>query len=249
MEWMGEGFVVGVAPYGEGTCLVDLLTPTHGRYRGMFRPLKKKNVLLQLGRRLNARWRARLETQLGTWRLEDNHLQPIQFATLLDHPMGLQALLTVCALSQELIPERQLYPRLYQAFEDFLQTLSLPVDDMLRHFFQFNLMLLQELGYGFDLKQCAVTGEKTHLTHVSPKTGRGVCAAVAALYPGKLIPLPRWLGEGSLTQEALPLEAETCFNLVLFFMKKWLFQEHSKALKLLVYFQSQTCTSDKMVSL
>ena len=244
MEWAGDGFVVGVTPYGEGRCLVDLFTQSHGRYRGIFYKSRKKNVLLQLGRRLNARWRARLETQLGTWSLEDNHLQPVHFAKLFENPLGLNALLTLCAFTQETVPERQLYPRLYHAFEDVLQSLSLPGEDMLRHFFHFNLILLKELGYGLDLKQCAVTGDKTLLTHVSPKTGRGVCAPVAALYPGKLIPIPRWFTSSPPTQHPLPLETTTCFQVFSFFFNKWLIQTPSKALTLFSHFQSQACATE-----
>lgn len=63
----------------------------------------------------------------------------------------------------------------------------------LKAFIQFEMTLLQELGFGLDLKRCAVTGIQEGLVAVSPKTGRAVSHEPAQPYLDKLLPLPAFL--------------------------------------------------------
>jgi DNA repair protein RecO (recombination protein O) len=58
---------------------------------------------------------------------------------------------------------------------------------------RFELMLLEDLGFGLDLTQCAVTGGQDNLCFVSPKTGRAVSAGAAEPYRDRLLKLPRFL--------------------------------------------------------
>jgi DNA repair protein RecO (recombination protein O) len=46
------------------------------------------------------------------------------------------------------------------------------------------------MGYGLDVSRCAVTGTAENLTHISPVTGRAVCATEAEPYKDRLLPLP-----------------------------------------------------------
>ena len=55
------------------------------------------------------------------------------------------------------------------------------------------MALLKELGFGLSLSQCAVTGARENLTHISPKTGRAVCTQVAEPYKDRLFPIPDFL--------------------------------------------------------
>jgi DNA repair protein RecO (recombination protein O) len=58
---------------------------------------------------------------------------------------------------------------------------------------RFELVLLEELGFGLDLESCAATGATTDLTHVSPKSGRAVSRVAAEPYLDKLFVLPAFL--------------------------------------------------------
>ncbi len=58
---------------------------------------------------------------------------------------------------------------------------------------QFEIVLLEDLGFGLDLTECALTGEREGLAYVSPKTGRAVTAAAAAPYRERLLKLPVFL--------------------------------------------------------
>lgn len=59
------------------------------------------------------------------------------------------------------------------------------------------LALLEELGFGLDLTQCAATGGNDQLTYVSPKSGRAVSASAGEPYKDKLLALPQFLARSS----------------------------------------------------
>jgi len=53
--------------------------------------------------------------------------------------------------------------------------------------------LLEALGFGLDLSECAATGAKDDLIYVSPKTGRAVSRDAAGIYAHRLFRLPGFL--------------------------------------------------------
>ena len=58
---------------------------------------------------------------------------------------------------------------------------------------RWELALLDELGFGLDLKQCAATGSNDQLIYVSPRTGRAVSASAGEPYRDRLLSLPEFL--------------------------------------------------------
>jgi DNA repair protein RecO (recombination protein O) len=69
----------------------------------------------------------------------------------------------------------------------------LPSTAWLEAYIMWELKLLESLGFGLDWEHCAVTGVTTSLSHISPKSGRAVCAEAAAPYAHKLLVLPPFL--------------------------------------------------------
>src|SRR5437764_59892 len=53
--------------------------------------------------------------------------------------------------------------------------------------------LLAALGFGLDLRTCAVTGTSDDLAYVSPRSGRAVSRQAGLPYHDKLLPLPAFL--------------------------------------------------------
>src|ERR1700722_16155278 len=174
MEWQDEGIILHTQTLGEQKQIINLFTLAHGRCAGILRSTPKNKGWTQCGEKVKARWGARLENHMGSWTLE-----PLQATTafLFDAPGPLAALLSATALCQLSLPERQAYPSLYEKFEGFIKDLTSP--HWARSYVFFELSLLEELGYGFDLKACAVTGVTTDLVAVSPRTGRAVCKDIA----------------------------------------------------------------------
>jgi DNA repair protein RecO (recombination protein O) len=57
------------------------------------------------------------------------------------------------------------------------------------------MMLLQDLGFGLDLSECAATGTDAELVYVSPKSGRAVSRDAGQPYCDRLLKLPHFLLE------------------------------------------------------
>lgn len=217
MEWHDEGIILHTQSLGERKQVVSLFTPTRGRCAGISSLTQKNKGWIQCGGKVKARWGARLENQLGSWNLE-----PLQANTafLLDSPGPLAALVSAASLCQTALPERHAYPQLYQSFELFLRELHAPY--WAESYVLFELTLLEELGYGLDLKTCAVTGVTEDLVAVSPRTGRAVCESVARPYQEKLLPLPGFLCQEK--REILPEQHEIHDALTLsgYFLERYL---------------------------
>ncbi len=168
-----------------------MLTRDHGRFAGLVRGGRGKRLrgILQPGNQIDATWRARLADQLGNLSVEP---EKDRAARHLSDQVSLAGLTAVCALVQQTMPEREAHPAIYDALSALLDAMDdtplWPIGLV-----RFELGLLRELGYGLDLEACAVTGVVEDLTHVSPKTGRAVCAEIAAPYDGRLLDLPPFL--------------------------------------------------------
>jgi len=217
MEWQDEGIILHTQSLGERKQIVSLFTLAHGRSAGVFHVTQKNKGWVQCGGKVKARWTARLENHLGMWNLE-----PLQSTSvfLLDSPGPLAALLSATALCQLALPERHAYPHLYGKFEALLKDLSTPHWAISYVFFE--LLLLEELGYGLDLKACAVTGAQENLVAVSPRTGRAVCENVAKPYEGKLLPLPPFLSQETLKTMVEDKEILDALDLTGYFLERYL---------------------------
>ncbi len=217
MEWQDEGIILHTQALGERKQIVNLFTASHGRCAGVFSISQKNKGWIQCGGKVKARWGARLENHIGYWTLEplQNHS-----AFLLDLPGPLVALLSAAALCQRALPERHVYPSLYQKFDILLKDLMSPHWGSSYAFFE--LALLDELGYGLDLKSCAVTGVTTGLSAVSPKTGRAVCKDVAIPYQGRLLPLPPFIWQENRESYPDTQEILDALHLSGYFLERYL---------------------------
>jgi len=70
-------------------------------------------------------------------------------------------------------------------------------------YLRWELLLLEDLGFGLDLARCAVTGQTGDLAFVSPRTGRAVSRAGAGTWADRLLPLPPCLTGGDVTPAGL----------------------------------------------
>lgn len=188
MQWQDEGIILHTQALGERKQIVSLLTLNHGRCAGILSVTQQNKGWVQCGRKVTARWGARLENHMGHWTLEPLFTN---IALLLDAPGPLAALISATSLCQVALPERHAYPHLYEQFEAFLRDLASPL--WAQSYVFFELILLEEVGYGLELEACAVTGTQADLVAVSPRTGRAVSREIAHPYQGKLLPLPSFI--------------------------------------------------------
>lgn len=195
MEWRDQGILLSTRRHGETSAIIDVFTPGHGRHAGIVRGGASRRMapVLQPGAQLDLDWRARLEDHLGTFRVE-----PVKSrAWSIGDPMALAGLNAVCALLLHALPEREVHERLYRQSLILLDLLDQPEIWPLAYL-NWEMTLLEEMGFGLDLRRCAVMGEKANdLSFISPRTGRAVSRAGAGDWADRLLPLPPCLlGEG-----------------------------------------------------
>jgi DNA repair protein RecO (recombination protein O) len=226
MEWSEEGIVVGVRRHGEVDTILEVLTAGHGRHLGLVKGGRSRRLrpILQAGNTLSLTWRARLHEHLGNFRAES---VTERSSSLMASPVGAFGL-ALAGAHLRLLPERDPHPRLYDALSlllDRLDAAGPAAEAMVR----FELLLLDELGFGLDLESCASTGAREELSFVSPKSGRAVSRAAGEPYRDRLLPLPSFLLEPSAScPERASLEE--AFLLTGYFLERHVFDVRGEGL-------------------
>jgi DNA repair protein RecO (recombination protein O) len=225
MDWCDEGIVLSTRALGEANAIVELLTRAHGRHLGLVRGGRSRRVrpTLQPGNVVSVTWRARLSEHLGSFTIE---LSEARAALILDDERALSALGSLASLAK-LLPERDSHPQLYltalqilRAFDDAALWPALLV--------HWEMMLLQDLGFGIDLSECAATGSETDLAYVSPRSGRALSREAGAPYGGRLLALPRFLVDDEARVTVADIEAG--FALTGYFLERDVLEPHGMAM-------------------
>jgi DNA repair protein RecO (recombination protein O) len=192
MDFTDEGILISAKPLGEANTVAELLTAKHGRHLGLVRGGRSRRMrpLMQLGNVLSVTWRARLADHLGGFNVE--LLEPYA-ARALDDQAALAAIGSLTALAK-LLPERDPHPQLYHGACEVLQMLN-DVSVWPTLLVRWELLLLQDLGFGLELSECAATETDADLVFVSPKSGRAISRDAGQPYCDRLLKLPRFLLE------------------------------------------------------
>jgi DNA repair protein RecO (recombination protein O) len=225
MEWHDDGIILATRKHGETSAIVEVMTRGHGRHLGLVRGGRSRRMqpMLQPGNRVQLIWRARLDEHLGLFQaepLESNAAWLLQSAAAV---YGLQTL----AAHLRLLPERDPHEGLYQALRLVLEHLGEPASAA-ELVARFELLILEELGFGLDLTRCAATGKREDLVYVSPKSGCAVSGSAGRPYHDRMLPLPTFLRETSLRRADLA-ELEDAFRLTGFFLARYVYEPRGMA--------------------
>ena len=200
MQWTDEGIVLGVRRYGEASAILELMTREHGRHLGLVRGASGRLMrpVLQAGNLVNAVWRARLDQHLGNFVVEGLNLRVASLLTQSHAVYGVTHLAALCRL----LPERDPHPAIVPMVEAILDHMDKPLlaSAMM---VQFELHLLNELGFGLELDSCALTGTHDELIYVSPRSGRAVSREAGEPWRDKLLRLPPFLSGAAELDPAL----------------------------------------------
>ena len=220
MEWRDEGIILGTRKHGETSAILEVMSRAHGRHLGLVRGgrSRKQQPVLQPGNRVDLLWRARLDEHLGTFQVEAIEMNA---ARLMDSAVAVYGLQTMAA-HLRLLPERDAHGGLYEALAVMIVHLD-NADAAGELVARFELLILDELGFGLDLSQCAATGTKQDLAYVSPKSGRAVSAEAGAPWRDKMLALPAFLQRGSGLR-ADPAAVEDAFRLTGFFFGRHVYE-------------------------
>jgi DNA repair protein RecO (recombination protein O) len=148
-------------------------------------------------------------------------------ARLLDDPLRLAALASATALAASALPEREPHPRVYRLLLHLIEALGAD-DRWAIAYVEWEMGLLEELGFGLDLSSCAATGATADLVYVSPRSGQAVSAAAGAPSRERLLPLPAFLRGESV--KPTPQELLDGLRLAGFFLEQRVFAPHQRKL-------------------
>ncbi len=190
MDWRDEGALLSVRRHGEGSAIIEVFTAGHGRHSGVVKGggARRMAPILQPGAQLQVEWRARLEDHLGLFTVEPLRSRT---AAIMADRCALAVLGSIAALLHWL-PEREAHVRLYGRTVALLDALGAGAG-WHADYVRWELDLLAEMGFGLDLRDCAVTGQKDALIFVSPRTGRAVSAGAGTQWQDRLLALPGFL--------------------------------------------------------
>lgn len=191
MEIEDEAFVLSARAHGDTGAVVELLTQRHGRRAAYVAggASRRMKPFLQPGARVTAALRARTTDHLGSARLEPVGEGP---SGLFDDPLALTGLAAAAAVAQGALPEREIHPGAFLAFEALMSAFAAP-EIWPAVFVRFEAGLLEDLGFGLDLSRCGATGATDDLIWVSPRTGRAVSRSAGEPYADKLLTLPPFM--------------------------------------------------------
>lgn len=199
MDWRDDGIVLSTRKFGENSVRLTVLTRDYGRHAGLVRGATGKTLrgTLEPGNEVRVAWTARLEEHLGHYKCE---LLAAHAADILSLPGPLLALSSACALLEVSLPEREAHKNLYFGTRALIEALKGP--QWAAAYIRWEIGLLEELGYGLQLDECAATGVASDLCFVSPKSGRAVSEAAGRPYREKLLPLPAFLAQAAASEVA-----------------------------------------------
>ena len=229
MEWKDDAIALAARPYGETGVILETLTRQHGRHLGLVHGGASRRLKSSLlaGNTLDIAWRARLAENLGTFSAE---LRRERAGALLEDREALVGLNAFSEVAHAVIPEREPHETIFAAAEILLDAMT--ENDFLHWgalYVRWEAGLLDELGFGLDLRSCAATGATDNLRYVSPKSGRAVSLEAGRAYHARLFSLPAFLLQSA---DAAPARDEIADGLRLtgYFLQERVLAPHHRPL-------------------
>ena len=218
MRWQGEGVLLDVRKYGESSALIDVFTLSLGRRIGLLKGAinKKNKAIIQPGNQLFLTWNSRIEESLGVFKIE---LIKSRYHKISEERDRLEFFNMICVLCSTFLPERVDFDELYHKTILYIEG-EFSTKEKFRKYVEWELQLLQSLGFGLDLGKCVVSGSKEDLKFVSPKSGCAVSRKSSAGWEDRLLVLPEFLGGIRSKEKLSKADIENGFKLTEYFIKK-----------------------------
>lgn len=179
-----SAIILRYKPYSEKLFIVSIFSQNKGRIDGVIQ--RSKLSIPQPGDVVTYSVKSRLDNHLGRMKLETKKSNS---AIHFSKSLTVYAMQSLLEILYKTLPEKHPYVNLWfktlETIENFISQ-----KEQLKFYCLFELELIKELGFGLDLKKCALTGTLENLSYISPKTGRAVCENAAQPYISKLFKLP-----------------------------------------------------------
>lgn len=221
MNFEDVGYIINVRKHGNTSVILTVLTKDNGKIKGYVRGALSKKTLstYQIGNLVHIEGYSRLEENMLSLRVELVNHNVVNF---MNDFKKLETLMVFCALCDSCLQEKDPLDRFFfyvASFFDFIME-----ENWLVHYAFFEFYLLDFLGVGLDLRECAVTGELENLHYVSPKTGRAVTKEVGDEYSNRLYKFPKFIIENNYSPSME--EIDNLFEMTEFFLERNFFREN-----------------------
>lgn len=190
-DWTGEAISIFARKHSENDAILEIFSKDNGRINGYVfgGASKKKKSYLEPGQIINIDYKVKIRGALGSIeRMEYLH----SIESILSDSAAIYALNSITSLLHDVLPENQKFEFLYEATKILIMNLGQDIN-WPAAFIKWETGLLSQTGFGLDLTECALTGEKENLYWVSPKTGRAATYDAGLPFKDKLLKLPQFL--------------------------------------------------------
>ena len=150
MNWENEGFILSKRKFRENAIILEVFTSDFGKVNGIVyggTSRKVKNYL-QISNKLFVSHTSKNENRIGYFKTElIKPISPLYF----NDKERTSALISICSLLNILLPDSQPNKKIYNSFENLINSINLENWIFLYIFFEINL--IKELGYDPNLKE------------------------------------------------------------------------------------------------
>lgn len=221
MKFIDQGYITNICKHGENSLILTVVTQNHGKTIGYVRGcLYKKNLsIYQLGNFIKIEAYSRVDNNMLSFKVE---LISPEMVNFIQSEQKLNALSSLCSLCNSCLPELENLENFYNRVDCFFKQIH--EENWLVYYSLFEFYLLEYLGIGLELRECAVSKTTENLAYISPKTGRAVCEDVGRIYKEKLFSYPHFIMKNN--HNPSKKELEETLNMTEFFLQKNFFAEH-----------------------
>ena len=148
MNWEDEGFLLSKNKFRENANIINVFTSKKGKVSGIVYGGNSRKIrnYLQISNKIFISHTSKNQNRIGYFKTE--LIRPISPFYFNDKERT-SAITSLCSLLNILLPEEQPNNRIYEIFEDLLNTLNL--DNWIIFYIFFELKLIKELGYDTNL--------------------------------------------------------------------------------------------------
>ena len=150
MNWEGECFLLSKRKFRENANIINIFTENKGKIDGIVYGGNSRKIrnYLQISNKLFVSHSLKNENKIGYFKTElIKPISPLYF----NDKERTSALISICSLLNILLPDGQPNKKIYNSFENLINSINL--DNWIILYIFFELNLIKDLGYDTNLKQ------------------------------------------------------------------------------------------------
>ena len=159
MIWEDECYLLSKRKFRENANIINIFTKEKGKVDGIVYGGTSRKIrnYLQISNKLFVSHSSKSENKIGYFKTElIKPISPLYF----NDKERTSALISICSLLNTLLPESQQNKKIYNSFENLINSINL--DNWIFIYIFFELNLIRDLGYDTNLSQYSSTEKKNN---------------------------------------------------------------------------------------